>query len=47
MDRKTRKIMTLNRCLRTRSSVAIIVYEAKRKRERANKCDDSITAERR
>ena len=34
MDRKTRKIMTLNRCFHPRSSV----YESERRRERTHKC---------
>ena len=38
MDQKTRKIMSLNRCLHPRSSV--IVYEAERRRERTHKCGE-------
>ena len=37
MGRKTRNIMTLNRCLHPRSSMARS-YEGKRRRERTHKC---------
>ena len=47
MDRKTRKIMTLNRCLQARSSVARLYMKRKDGARGLISVEDCITAERR
>ena len=38
MDRKTRKIKTLNRCFAHKKKCGKIVYEAERRKERTDQC---------